>query len=445
MKALLICPADRDKVSALAECGPLSNLPILGRSLIEHWLEHLVTLGAKEVGLLASDRPAQVRALVGDGARWGLRVTVQPELRELTLEEARAKYVTEDDGPWLERPNDVIRVDMLPTLPNAPLFDSYAAWFGVVAQTLPLPGAANRLGVQEIRPGVWVGRHTHVAPTAELRAPCWLGEYVHVGGGAVLGPMVVVEDKAYIESGAKVTRSIVGPETFVGRFAQIKNSLACGDTLVNWQLDSCIKVPDSFLLGRLRREESSGWTLQTMGRLTAMVALALTSPLALAVAVRSKWRGQPALHARLAVRPLPAGAVHRPGDTLTYHELNGSSGWLRRWPQLWAIFRGRFHWAGNRPLSPFETGLLSNDFQRLWLAAPLGLISLADVEGCAEVVSDETCAHASYYAVRHDWRLDWSILARAIFLFEFGLPFWKAREQFARLLHYLSAAQHEAH
>ena len=49
MKALLICPAEREGVSALMESGPLSNLPILGKSLIEYWLEHLAGLGATDV------------------------------------------------------------------------------------------------------------------------------------------------------------------------------------------------------------------------------------------------------------------------------------------------------------------------------------------------------------------------------------------------------------
>ena len=67
MKALLICPAARENVAALAETAPLSNLPAFGRSLIECWLGHLSVLGAREIFVLATDRPEQVRALIGDG------------------------------------------------------------------------------------------------------------------------------------------------------------------------------------------------------------------------------------------------------------------------------------------------------------------------------------------------------------------------------------------
>src|SRR5207244_3565866 len=119
----------------------------LGRTLIEYWLEHLARLGAGQVLVLATDRAEQVRARIGDGARWGLRVVVIPETRELTPAEARSKYRTgemtgEDvrspagsndnqlETPyvvscngskvscWLAEPDDAILLDHLPGLPQ---------------------------------------------------------------------------------------------------------------------------------------------------------------------------------------------------------------------------------------------------------------------------------------------------------------------------------------
>jgi glucose-1-phosphate thymidylyltransferase len=92
MKSLLIFPAERPAVAALAEATPLALLPVMGKPLAAYWLEHLADLGIREVRLLAADRPDQVRAAVGHGARWGLVVEVIPALRELTVAEARAKY-----------------------------------------------------------------------------------------------------------------------------------------------------------------------------------------------------------------------------------------------------------------------------------------------------------------------------------------------------------------
>jgi len=100
MKALLICPHERIGVALLAEGQPLALLPVCGRALIEYWLEHLATSGASRVTVLSSDRPDRVRAVVGDGRKWGLMVEVLPRGSELSVEEARTKFKASSDE-WL--------------------------------------------------------------------------------------------------------------------------------------------------------------------------------------------------------------------------------------------------------------------------------------------------------------------------------------------------------
>ena len=247
MKALLICPDERTGIAALAEFAPLSNVPILGKSLLEYWLEHLATLGAKDVLVLAADRPDQVRRGVGDGARWGLHVLVQAEKRELTLDEARAKH-QDERATWLPAPADVSLLDHLPGLPQLPLITSYADWFTATRALMPCALTPDRIGVRELKPGVWAGLHTHFASDTELIAPCWIGERAWIEAGAAIGPNAVLEREVFIARGAEVSQSIIGPETFVGQFTEVRNSIAWGSTLVNWERDSCLKVPDAFLL-----------------------------------------------------------------------------------------------------------------------------------------------------------------------------------------------------
>lgn len=248
MKALLICPDERTGVAALAESVPLANVSMLGKTLVEYWLEHLANLGAKEVLVLAADRPDQVRAGVGDGARWGLRVVVQRDKRERTLDEARARHQANDRAPWLPVPDAVILMDHLPGLPQLPLFTSYADWFAAARAFLPHALTPDRIGVRELKPGVWVGLNAHVAAGAELIGPCWIGERAWIEAGATIGPNAVLEREVFIARGAEVSQSAIGPETFVGQFTEVRNSIALGSTLVNWERDSCLKVPDEFLL-----------------------------------------------------------------------------------------------------------------------------------------------------------------------------------------------------
>jgi hypothetical protein len=434
MKALLICPAASENIAALAESAPLANLPVFGRGLVEHWLAHLASLGTKEVFILATDRPEQVRALVGDGGRWGLRVEVIPEIRELTPAEARVKYRGEN-GTWLAAPDDAILMDHLPGAPEYPLFSSCAGMFKAWQNWMPCAGTvADRIGIHEIKPGVWAGLRTRISPKAQLHAPCWIGDNVCVGEGAIIGPEAILENNSLIEHGAEVSYGIIGEETFVGEFTEIHNSIALGNTLVNWKLGSTVKVPGDFLLCSLSRREPVLQSGNFFGRLAAALALVLTLPLALLPMLRSKFRGLPVVRPRLAVRPRISGAAAIPGDTLAYHELTGAPGWLRRWPQLWNVAQGEFAWVGNRPLNPNQAARLTNDFEQLWLTAPIGLISLADAEGCADCYKVQTRAHASFYAAQANWRLDWSISARALFLLITGTPYSQANEWLTRPL-----------
>jgi len=279
VKALLICPDERASVAVLAESGPLSNIPILGKSLVRYWLEHLETLGAKEVLVLAADRPDEVRFGIGNGARWGLGVIVRPDKRERTLDEARAKYQANDRATWLPAPNDVILMDHLPSLPQLPLLTSYADWFAAVRAFMPRALTPDRIGIQELKPGVRVGLHTHVASGAKLVGPCWIGERARIEAGATIGPNAVLEEEVFIARGAEVSQSVIGPKTFVGQFTEVRNSIAWGSMLVNWGRDSCLKVADEFLLCSLESHRARPAPARTlaMPRLREYVSRLLTS------------------------------------------------------------------------------------------------------------------------------------------------------------------------
>lgn len=247
MKSLLICPAERNSVAALGENLPLALVPICGKTLVEYWLEHLASNGAKEILIIADDRAKEVAAHVGDGARWGLRVTVQDEIAERTVAEARAKFKAADNSNWLAAPDDVIYMDRLPQAPDLPLLASYANWFSALMDLLPRAATPDRIG-RVLKLGVWTGLHAKIAPTAELHAPVFIGDNVRIGDGAIVGPNVVIEEKSYIEPHAKIVDSHIGAETFVGAHTDIEHSIALGNTLINWKYNSVIKVPDEFLL-----------------------------------------------------------------------------------------------------------------------------------------------------------------------------------------------------
>ncbi len=260
MTTLLICPSERSSVAFLSQQVPLANVPILGQCLLEYWLSALALRGVTNVGVLAHDRPEFGVDLVGIGERWGLDARVLIESRELTPAQALLKYGAELDP--VSTPEAISVLDHFPGLDDQPLFSSYQGWFAALRNWMPSAVTVDRVGINETRPGIWMGAHSHVSPQAKLCAPCWIGQHVFIGARAVVGPGTIVEDGAFVEPGAEAADSWVGPDTLVGQFARIKGSLAWGSTLVNWQTGSAAQVVDPFLLCAVRqprRRRTLGW------------------------------------------------------------------------------------------------------------------------------------------------------------------------------------------
>jgi NDP-sugar pyrophosphorylase family protein len=255
MKSLLICPVKRPGVRLLSRDAPLSNIPLLGESLVEYWLSHLACSGVHQALILARDRSAQVRAVVGDGARWGMRVEVIETARELNPTQALLKY-DRKSSPGSHH-NRVNVLDHLPGQPERPLFLNYASWFAGLIAWIERAQTPDRVGIRQPRAGVWTSVSARISRRAELRAPCWIGKNVVVGPRAVIGPNVIIEDRVVLDPDVELVESWIGPDTFVGRYAQLSHSLAFGSTLLNWATDSVTEIPDSFLLCSLRAHPQS--------------------------------------------------------------------------------------------------------------------------------------------------------------------------------------------
>jgi len=253
-KTLLICPSDRPAVTELSRVAPLAAAPLLGQSLLEYWLTHLALNGVQAVHLLADDRAEQIGKLVGNGGRWGLKIEITQEVRELTAAQAQIKYAAEFKA---SAPNNISVLDHFPGEPTRPIFTSYADLFAGILRWLPKANTIDRVGFREVRPGVWIGRHAHVSPEAILTGPCWIGQHAFVGAKCIIGPNAILEDRSFVEGGAEIADSVIGSDMFVGKLAALRQSFAWGNTLVNWKSGSIAQVNDAFLMCALKRQPKS--------------------------------------------------------------------------------------------------------------------------------------------------------------------------------------------
>jgi len=262
VNAVLICPSSRPSVEHLAAQAPLAAVPLLGRSLVEYWLTHLAIAGATEVRILAQDRPQQIVALVEGGARWGIKAEVIAEARELTPAQVQIKYATE----IAEHHSEIVVLDHFPGSAQS-LFTGYADLFAGIFECLPQALTPDRVGTHEWQPGIWVGSHTRISPDAKIFPPCWIGQNVFIGAGAVIGPMTVIEDRSFVEPKAEIISSFIGPDTFVGQHAAVRDAIAWGSLLIHWKSNLVAQVTDAFLLSSLRSASLSAHSTGLVRRL----------------------------------------------------------------------------------------------------------------------------------------------------------------------------------
>lgn len=395
-KVILICPDQRPALEDLTGGVPLALAIYLGKPLIDHAFDGLARSGVTDVLLLASDRPSELRAYVGDGSAWGVRVRISPESTEPTPADAAQRHASFGHDA-------IITLDSLPQAPDVPVIQDAETWHNSRARLLPLL-AASQIGAREISPGIWCGMKARVNSSAVLKAPCWIGPNTMIGAQAIVGPNGYVESDSVIDAHATVENSTVGSRTYLGGMTHLGDSVAAGPVLVNWRNGSSTRLTDAFLLSRLDPPQEALST--PAGRLIALLVIILTSPLPLIALFHRPWRIK-----REAVLPSGPG---EPMRTVNYHEMPGLPGSLRRWPQLWRVVTGHFAWTGNPPLTLEEAGLLESEFERLWLQAGPGIFTAPEAEDSTAPWDDGARAHAALFACQPTAAWRWKILSKGL-------------------------------
>jgi hypothetical protein len=381
-RVILITPDSVPELEPITGGVPVSLAIYLGKPLIDHALDGLVANGVTDVLLLASDRPSDLRAYVGDGSAWGLKLQISPESIMLSANEAALRHSSfEHDA--------IFTLDRLPQAPDVAIISSPATWHQSRMTLLPLL-APKQIGAREIAPGIWCGLRARVHPSANLIPPAWIGPNAMIQSDASFGPSAYVESDSVIDAHATVENSTIGTRTYLGSMTHLKDSIAAGSMLLNWQNGSLTHLTDAFLLSRLDPPKQA--LSSPIGRLIALIVLLLTCPLALLRRVE-----------QIAVLPPEAG---EPMRTISYYEIPCFRGKLRCWPYLWRIVTGHFVWLGNPPLSPEEVNSLDNEFEQLWLHAGPGIFTAPEADGCSAPWDDTARAHAALFASQatHAWR-----------------------------------------
>lgn len=451
MRALLFANQPGIGLAPMTDDTNVTLLPVLCKPLIVHTLEALTEADVVDVLVVVAAHAERIEAELGDGSRWGLRLSycTTPDERPWPDVVARSGQFLADQSEFLAVRGDVARssgaleeflaVAALQPGSNvegvgcqgiaAGLRLVRSAWDDagtplLLKTTCAVPvvdhasllaancrAAAGELGSRHhdghaLAKGVRIGSHSEIARGSLGAPPFSIDEGVKVRSGARLEGPVVLGRNVIVEEGAQIHNALVMPNTYVGRQVELRNAIAWRKQLIRVDPGLRMGSGDAALPAALSNVpvlRALGGYVQRCVALMLLLAGAPLWPLVAVVALLSRPR-HPFHRVELLGnrRPSAGGTEDRGGrQPFSCWEPAVPLPWLRQLgrlrhlTRLIPVIQGRLALVGVRPLSVAQTDALQDDWQRLREQAPVGLIGPALFHGECE---EEKLLHEALFA-----------------------------------------------
>lgn len=442
----------------LTERASTALLPVAGKPMLEHALESLAQAGVKRALVVVSPFADTVQGLIGDGARWGLRLTYTLTRGEEDPTEVIARLGERVHGPCVALRGDLIHgfdvaawvaaaasiagaqvwaeadglsaacglhregalelvplawppaplAEVAPTAARVPvepdlfrpvrsLADYHRVNLDAAARRLPgliLPG-------REVALGLRVGRGSRVAPRSLRQGICLVGSRCRVAADAELSGEVVISDDVIVDRRAIIRSSLILPHTYVGELVEIKNAIVSANTMIRVDSGAILQVTDAFLLADLEQATLGKGLAEPLNRLLGLILLVLSLPLWPLAALASLPH-----RARGWLRPLELVGNRREIDAFGQPRRRAFTTWtwgtrsplLRHLPRILAVVTGDLRLVGVSPLTPEQAEALLEDWEQTREQAPVGLIGPTQLGIPASAPLEEKLMSDVFYA-----------------------------------------------
>lgn len=397
MKSAIVF-ADRDG----RELEPLNDrycpamLPVLGKPLLEHALEHCLGLGIETVYVVINAHAASVRAYFESGARWSLKIHYVLSRHDETTDRVRERIGRSLQGPFVAlrgdiwhgltpgfpcndegRPTTHSRLGYIASLSSNEGLEALI-WQAICRTQIPAsqPQAVHRpctvrslaeyhslalatleavFADTEREQGapasrLMLGAQTRVNHVSLDEGTAYIAEHSRVDIGAELAGAVSVGRHCLVDRGTQIANSVLMDHTYVGAGLTVKNAIVDQDRIIRVDLDATVTITDSFLLWPNKRSVEGSWMSRILERLIALILIPLG-----AMIDGFHWLRGPGM----------PSTCHRDRPPLT--------------EQLWAAVNGRIALFGRDEYTArlVKTSLETLPWRKRYETLPPGAISLA--------------------------------------------------------------------
>ncbi len=434
MQALIFADRLGRELEPLTDRTCAALLPVTGKSVLEHTLEALVAAGLREAVVAVSPFADELRAALGDGSRWGMRLeyvlTRGEEDPDVVVEIAEShlagellalrgdvlhgaalgeflRLAGEATGPvvyggaadapvslCLHRSGgrggleplrwSVEPVEMPPTWPVVELP-------GAALNRLESPRAYHRANLdaaagrfpgliapgRQVAPGLTVGPRSKVSPRSLRQGVAFVGGNCRVEASAEFRGEVVIANRVTVDRHAILRDSVVLPDTYIGERLDVQNAIVRGNQLIRVDTGAVLPVVETFLPADPREVTLGDVLAGPLDRLLGLLLLLFSLPLwplALAAALTENFN-DPLRETRLrGNHPEFDQFGTRQRRVFVAREWATSIPLLRYLPRLLAVVSGDLRLVGVEPLTPEQAASRREDWERLGDQAPAGLI-----------------------------------------------------------------------
>ena len=249
MNALIVsCGPDPWVSRYFLEYSALS-LPLAGKPVVEHQLDWCAREGVENVIILDAAYDRRLVPELGDGSRWGLKLSYERAPSGVSEEELVARYkdfLSQGEGAPL-----VIRGDEFVYRGETERIASLRDYFELNLRLVGDPAECVLPGYASDH-GVILGMNVQLRMGCVVTPPVLLDDNVLIDYECKLNGFVVVGEGCILDRRSHLHRAIVFPRTYIARDVEIEDKIVVGARIIDPISGACVNLADDVLSSDLR-------------------------------------------------------------------------------------------------------------------------------------------------------------------------------------------------